>query len=70
MALMSLFIEYTVEMAYPVPEEIAAGFLNGGYNIVIVIFLYMFLIKNIGYLWINHVERACAIQGIIEADYF
>ena len=33
-ALMPLFFEYTVEMAYPVPEGIVGGLLTGGNNVV------------------------------------
>ena len=33
-AIMTLFFEYTVEMAYPVPEGIVGGLLTGGNNVV------------------------------------
>ena len=64
MALMSLFMEYSVEMAHPVPEGVIGGFISGGLNVTVLIFLFMFLIKEIGYVWMNYVLfslTACAI---------
>ena len=49
-----IFFEMTVEVTYPVHESIVGGFLTGFYNLVGICFLLIFLVPNIGYVWINY----------------
>lgn len=43
-----LFLELTVEMAFPVDETIVGGFMSCAYNLVGALFLFAFFIPNIG----------------------
>ena len=43
-----IFFEFTVELVYPVPEEIVGGFLTTWYNSVGMIFLFLFDVPAIG----------------------
>jgi len=49
-----LFFEMTAEIAYPVNESLVGGFLTGMYNLVGIIFLFVFFIPNIGSVWMNY----------------
>jgi len=63
-----LFFEMTVEIAYPVNEGLVGGFLTAFYNLVGIIFLFLFFIPNIGFKWINYSlvgSTALAIPAII-----
>jgi len=51
---MPLFMEYTNEMTYPVPEGIVGGFLTFFYNLVGIVFYLMFFIPNLGVTWMNY----------------
>ena len=49
-----LFFEYTVELTYPNPEGLVAGFLTIIYNLIATIFLFMFFAQDsIGTSWMN-----------------
>merc|ERR1711970_170775 len=63
-----LFFEMAVEMAYPVNEGLVGGFLTGVYNLIGIIFLFIFFIPNIGFVWINYVlvgSTALAIPAVM-----
>ena len=63
-----LFFEMAVEMAYPVNEGLVGGFLTGVYNLIGIMFLFIFFIPNIGFVWINYVlvgSTALAIPAVI-----
>ena len=51
-----LFFELAVELAYPSPEGVIAGFATCLLNFIGIIFLCIFLIPNIGkcYLYFNY----------------
>ena len=56
-----LFFEYTVELTYPNPEGLVAGFLTIIYNIIATIFLSMFNTPGIGTRWMNYFIVASAL---------
>jgi len=63
-----LFFEMAVEMAYPVNEGLVGGFLTGVYNLIGIMFLFIFFIPNIGFVWINYVlvgSTALAIPAVM-----
>ena len=49
-----LYFEYTVELAYPVPEGVTGGYINCFEDIFGIIFFSIFFIKNISFTWINY----------------
>ena len=59
-----IFFEMTVEVTYPVHESIVGGFLTGFYNLVGIVFLLLFLVPNIGYVWINYVLVGATAVGL------
>ncbi|XP_066951462.1 solute carrier family 49 member 4-like [Macrobrachium rosenbergii] len=50
-ATMPLFTQLAIEFAYPSSEVVVVGFLTFGANAAMMIFLFLFLIPNIGYTW-------------------
>ena len=54
----------TVEVTYPVHESIVGGFLTGFYNLVGIVFLLLFLVPNIGYVWINYLLVGATAVGL------
>jgi len=59
-----ILFEMTAEMAYPVNEGLVGGFLTCFYNLVGIIFLFLFFIPNIGFVWINYVLVGSTIVAI------
>lgn len=43
-----IFFEFTVELVYPVPEGVVGGFLTCFYNLIGMIFLFLFYIPSLG----------------------
>jgi len=63
-----IFFEMTVEIAYPVNESLVGGFLTAFYNLIGIVFLFIFFIPDIGYVWINYLlvaSTALAIPAVI-----
>ncbi|XP_069169382.1 solute carrier family 49 member 4 homolog isoform X2 [Procambarus clarkii] len=60
-----LFFELAVERAYPCPEVIVAGLLTGLMNFIGLIFLFVFLIPDIGYKWVTYVLLSSGSLSII-----
>jgi len=59
-----LFFELSVEIAYPVAESLVAGFLTATYNLVGIVFLFLFFIPNIGSIWINYVLVGSVVVSV------
>ena len=59
-----LFFELSVEIAYPVSESLIGGFLTTIYNLVGIVFLFLFFIPNIGSIWINYVLVGSVVLSI------
>lgn len=49
-----LFFELCVEIAYPVNEGLVGAFLTIFYNLIGIIFLFIFFFPGLGYVWINY----------------
>ncbi|XP_069174333.1 solute carrier family 49 member 4 homolog [Procambarus clarkii] len=60
-----LFFEMSVECSYPCPEIIVAGLLTGAMNFIELVFLFMFLIPDIGYKWVTYVLLSTGSLSII-----
>lgn len=60
-----LFFELAVETAYPCPEILVGGLLTGVNNLMGLIFLFIFLIPNIGYNWVTYLLLATSSLSIL-----
>ena len=56
-----LIVEYTVELTYPNPEGLVAGFLTIIFNGIASIFLSMFFAPSLGTNWMNYFMVASAL---------
>ncbi|XP_066951454.1 solute carrier family 49 member 4 homolog isoform X2 [Macrobrachium rosenbergii] len=64
-ATIPLFTELAVEFAYPCSELVVAGFFTFGMNVIGTVFLFLFLIPNIGYDWITYTLLATSSVSIV-----
>ncbi|KAK7081249.1 hypothetical protein SK128_014410 [Halocaridina rubra] len=60
-----IFFELAVEVVYPVPEILVSGILTAADNLTTTLFLLVFLIPDIGYLWITSTLVLCTSFTII-----
>lgn len=60
-----LFIEFAVESAYPCPEVYVGGLLTGTMNFIGLIFLFIFLIPDLGYKWVTYVLLSSSSLSLI-----
>ncbi|XP_068206844.1 solute carrier family 49 member 4-like isoform X2 [Palaemon carinicauda] len=60
-----LFTELAVEFAYPCSELVVAGFFTFAMNGLGMIFLFLFLIPDIGYEWVTYVLLATMSTSLI-----
>ena len=59
-----LFFEYTVEIAYPVSENLVASMLTAGMNLIGIVFLSVFFFNLGTMVWMNYVLVASTFVAI------
>ena len=59
-----LFFEYTVEIAYPVSENLVASMLTAGMNLIGFLFLCVFFFNIATMVWMNYVLVASTFVAI------
>ncbi|XP_064082205.1 solute carrier family 49 member 4-like isoform X2 [Macrobrachium nipponense] len=64
-ATIPLFTELAVEFAYPCSELVVAAFFTFGMNVLGTVFLFLFMIPNIGYDWVTYALLATGSTSIL-----
>ena len=62
--LLTLYVEYLIEVTYPLSAEILSGIQIWWLNLIIAIFMGVFSIEDVGYAWIDHVLLWSTVIGI------